>query len=52
MWGSGLLCAANLGLVLGDLYWHQYNLFYRDALMAATNAVLWLTWKYSPWRAK
>lgn len=42
---SGALCIANLGLVLGDLYWQTYWYLYRDVLMCASNAVIWATWK-------
>jgi hypothetical protein len=41
---SAFLFFASLGLSLGDLVARDYRSFVNNALMAATNVVIWLTW--------
>jgi hypothetical protein len=48
LFASGGLCLVNVGLILGDIYSGTYHYLYRDSLMAASNAVIFLTWKILP----
>lgn len=42
----GMLFFVNLGFVIGDLYYRQWNSLWRDLSIAASFAVIWLTWKF------
>jgi len=46
LWPTALLCALNLGFVAGDIVFGLWHDLFRDVMMALSNLVIFLTWKY------